>query len=160
MKAMVDADQRGIRSDCGGRQEAERRLLALVAMVLLFIVTAAILLTWGREPSLEVTDYCRSPDALERFTPLALGRDVKLTFHYDGRTLYARIDSYSAVVAVVAGERVEVVDRDLWDIFFAYCAAARRTELEGWTVYRLAVTLFLGLTVSVICAALLLRARR
>lgn len=135
---------------------ARFRYVALVVSAALVVASAVLLLVaGGADPAKDVADYCRSAQAVRRYTPVSLGGATKLLFYLDGGTMYARADSYSTVVAVVVGERVDVVDRDLWEAFFAYCVATYSAEYEREVVARLSLALLAGLALALAGLALL-----
>ncbi|MEM1693579.1 MAG: hypothetical protein QW456_05140 [Ignisphaera sp.] len=95
------------------------------------IILVFVALAYSGDIDIEkvVEEYCHSPEALKRFTPLTVGRELKIYFTFDGMKLDARIDNlYSEVVATVELGKVIIKNTELWDLFEWYCAKEYATE--------------------------------
>lgn len=85
-------------------------------------------------------DYCRSAQAVRRYTPLAVGREIKMMFVLEGTVLYTRVDSHAEPVALVVGDRVTVLNGDLWEVFYAYCFENYGAEYRRIATTRLLIS--------------------
>ncbi|MEM4584181.1 MAG: hypothetical protein QXV28_07630 [Ignisphaera sp.] len=101
----------------------------VVALTLIGIALIILSLTHTTDVENAVAEYCRSSEALKRFTPLVVGRETRIIFRFDGKELTANISGiHIEVVAVTTLDKIYIKNTDLWNLFEWFCVQQYRSE--------------------------------
>ena len=138
------------------RLNKTRAFMYLASFTLLAVGVLALLLLSSSITS--PAEACRDVEVVKKLTPLTLGKEVLMTFSFDGRVLKCGILNESYVVAVASDSRLAIVDPDLWDVFYYYCEQhVASTVKAAATTYTMLV---IGLVLLAILLAVLASVRR
>lgn len=101
------------------------RKSAVLTLMMVLLLTPVVILIHGvgmLDVESSVREYCNSPNALKRYTPLTIGGNVKLHFTFDGRNLLVNVGNmHSEIVASVEDGWLSIKNIHLWEIFSIYC---------------------------------------
>ncbi|MEM2260949.1 MAG: hypothetical protein QXK24_00715 [Ignisphaera sp.] len=97
-------------------------------------------------------EFCRSPESLEKFTPLIIGSDIKIRFIFKNNELIADIGGlHTEIVAIVVSNKIYIKNTDLWELFEWYCTHQYREEY-GFKISMYSLLLFIiNLLLVIVC---------